>query len=73
MGHLGRKAMKIRWLIPRLKKHYDYNHGMEKWSNTLEKEAERILQYSLDGKTWEDVECKYFDVPEEDIHKYKWK
>lgn len=63
---------KLRWLIPRSTKTYDYNHGGEKWSTSYEVYADKILQYSLDGSTWEDVDCKYFEVPDAEIPNYNW-
>jgi hypothetical protein len=52
---------------------FKYDHGGEKWSNIERKEARGILQYSLDGEHWIDVECLYFEVPQGEMSKYKWK
>lgn len=65
--------MKLRWLIPQSTHEFKYNHGGEKWSNIERKEAKGILQYSLDGDHWTDVECLYFEVPQGEMSKYKWK
>lgn len=65
--------MKLRWLVGKLKQESSHNWCGKQWKNEWELHAEKILQYSLDGKTWEDVECEYFEVPQEEVHKYKWK
>lgn len=65
--------IKFRWLIPKHIRKYKHEIWGEKWISEKVQKAERILQYSLDGEKWEDVECKYFEVPEGEVHKYSWK
>ena len=65
--------IKFRWLIPMHTSRYKHEIWGEKWISEKVQKAERILQYSIDGCTWEDVECKYFEVPESEVHKYSWK
>ena len=66
--------MNFRWFIPVFTRNFDYDWGGEKWKSNSTKQAEKILQYSLDGINWDDVESIYVEVHEKDIHKYKnWK
>lgn len=64
--------MKLRWLIHVVKDQDRQEYCGKEWSNTWERYTKPILQYSLDGETWLDVECFYVEVPKEDMHLYQW-
>lgn len=64
--------MKLRWLIHVVKDFSKHEYSGNKWSNTWERYTKPILQYSLDGEAWLDVECTYVEVPKKDMHLYQW-
>lgn len=63
----------LRWVIPRYSNKYKHEIWGEKWISEKVQKAERILQYSLDGENWNDVESVYQEVQQNDVHKYSWK
>lgn len=63
----------LRWVIPRYSNKYKHEIWGEKWTSAQELHAQRILQYSLDGENWKDVESVYQEVQQNDVHKYSWK
>lgn len=66
------KFPKFRWIIPKITKKSCVEFAGEKTTSQYEKHAERVLQYSLDGENWVDVESVFIEVPNGDTHKYKW-
>lgn len=64
--------MKFRWLVIVHDQSSSHEIWGEKWKNEWEIHNKEILQYSLDGETWYDVEYFYVnakDIPEGEKHR----
>lgn len=66
------QSLQLKWVIPRRFDTSEGCHGGVKWKNNFPEYAEKILMYSLDGVTWNEVPYEYLDVPEGEYLKYKW-